>query len=102
MKLFRIKMKERELFILIAVIGVSIGLSASYLVQGDSSNCKNIEKQIKEQQKFNGSLTCYPPGVLDVNISDKVEERANLDCVCRKVNNGNVHLFPILSTSNLG
>lgn len=93
-------MKQRDFFIIIALIGLSIGFSASYLTQEDPSQCKDIEQQIKAEQKFNGSLSCYPPGVIDVNISDQVEESATLDCVCRKVNNGNIQLFPILSTTD--
>lgn len=94
-------MKRTEFLAIIAVLGLSIGLSASYIVQDQSSSkCKKIEQQIKERQRFNGSLTCYPPGVLEVNISDRVEDKANLDCVCRKINDGNIQLFPILSTEN--
>jgi len=93
-------MKQRDIFILIALAGVAIGLAGSYLNYSQSTQCEEIEQQIKQQQKFNGSLACYPPGVLDVNVSDQVEERAKLDCVCRKVNNGNVQLFPIMSTED--
>lgn len=94
-----IKLESRQFFVLAAIFGLSIGLTASYMMEYKStSKCKKIEDQIRAQQKFNGSLTCYPPGVIEVNISDQVEEQANLDCVCRKVNNGDVHLFPILST----
>lgn len=93
-------MKQRDIFILIVLAGMVIGLSASYLNYSQSTQCGEIEQQIKQQQKFNGSLACYPPGVLEVNISDQVEEKAKLDCVCRKVNNGNVQLFPIMSTED--
>ena len=37
-------------------------------------------------------------GVVEVNISDQLEDKAELQCVCRKINNGNIQLFPILST----
>lgn len=96
-------MNRRNLLIVVAVAVLAAGVAVSYLNYSSSqvpTKCEKIEKQAKEQQQFNGTLACYPPGVIDVNISDEVEERANLDCVCKKTYNGSVQLFPILSTGN--
>lgn len=95
-------MKRRNVLILVATVVMAVGVAVSYLNYSSQTptKCEEIEQQAKEQQQFNGSLTCYPPGVVDVNISEEVEERANLDCVCRKEYKGNVQLFPILSTGN--
>ncbi len=94
-------MNRKEVIILIALVGLGIGVVASYLnYDSQPTKCEQIEQQAKEQQQFNGTLTCYPPGVIDVNISEDVEERAELDCVCRKEFNGSVQIFPILSTGN--
>lgn len=96
-------MNRRNLLILIAIVGMSIGIIASYFDSSSESiptKCEEIEQQAKQKQSFNGTLTCYPPGVIDVNISEQVGEKTNLDCVCKKENNGNVQIFPILSTGN--
>jgi len=94
-------MNRIEIIILIALLGIGIGVAASYLnYDSQPTKCEEIEQQAKEQQQFNGTLACYPPGVIDVNISEDVEERAELDCVCRKEYNGSVQIFPILSTDN--
>lgn len=96
-------MNRRNLLILIAIVGMSVGFIASYFDYSSESiptKCEEIEQKAKQQQSFNGSLTCHPPGAIDVNISEQVEEKANLDCVCRKEYNGTVQIFPILSTGN--
>lgn len=93
-------MKRRDIILLIAALGLAIGVAVSYLnYDSQPTKCEEIEQQVKEQQQFNGTLACYPPGVIEVNISEEVEERAELDCVCRKEYNGTVQLFPILSTT---
>lgn len=95
-------MNRRNLLILIAIAGISIGIAVSYLNYSSQppTKCEEIEQKAKQQQSFNGTLTCYPPGVIDVNISEQVGEKTDLDCVCKKENNGNVQIFPILSTGN--
>lgn len=95
-------MNRRNILILIAAVGLATGVAVSYLNYSSHTptKCEEIEKQAKEQQQFNGTLTCYPPGVIDVNISEKVKESADLDCVCKKTYNGSVQIFPILSTGN--
>lgn len=96
-------MNRRNIIILVAVVGLSIGIVASYLDYSSESiptKCEEIEQQAKERQSFNGTLTCYPPGVVDVNVSGQIGDKTNLDCVCKKENNGNVQYFPILSTGD--
>lgn len=96
-------MNRRNVLIIIAAVGLAIGVAVSYLNYPSSqtpTKCEQIEQQAKAQQSFNGTLTCYPPGVIDVNVSEQVEDRANLDCVCKKEYNGSVQIFPILSTGN--
>lgn len=91
-------MDRKRVFVITVIFGAILGFSSAYLNFSQPNQCDSIEQQIKQNQKFNGSLACYPPGVLEVNISDQLEEKAELQCVCRKINNGNIQLFPILST----
>lgn len=94
-------MNRKNVLILATALIIAAGVAVSYLdYSSQPTKCEEIEQQVKEQQQFNGTLACYPPGVIDVNISEEVEERAELDCVCRKTYNGTVQLFPILSTSS--
>jgi hypothetical protein len=55
-----------------------MGVSASAMMQQDSSYCSSIEEDIRQNRSFNGSVACYPPGVLDANVSDRVEENTEL------------------------
>lgn len=79
-----------SVFLLAIVTGVII---SDFLKQ--DTYCKDIEEQISSQQNFTGTVACYPPGVIEVNLSESVENETQLRCVCRKVNDGVVELFPI-------
>lgn len=81
-----------------AVAGLTIGLIGSFAIadSSGSSYCDSIQQQIKANQSFNGSAACYPPGVIDVNISDKVDENTDLRCVCRIIDSsGNTQILPV-------
>lgn len=81
-----------------AIVGLTIGLIGSFAVNdsSDSSYCNSIQQQIKANQSFNGSAACYPPGVIDVNVSDKVDENTDLRCVCRIIDSsGNIQILPV-------
>lgn len=83
-------------FVLMAAAGLMTGVLASDMTESkDSSECEELEEEIKSSQSFEGSLACYPPGVIDTNISEGIENRTELKCVCRKINNGNTQIFPI-------
>lgn len=82
--------------LIVAALGLISGLGIASLVQSpESSYCKSMEQKLVKNQNFTGSLSCYPPGVIDVNLSDKVENNTRLRCVCRNRINEKVHLFPI-------
>lgn len=92
-------MKQEELLLTLVALGLVIGLTASYILESSSGECSRIEDNIRQGQNFTGTIACYPPGVVDVNISEEIQNQTDLKCVCRKVNDGNVQLFPITSTS---
>lgn len=89
-------MNRNRILILATVFVLAIisGITVSNFMNSDTY-CQNIEDQIRSQQNFTGSVACYPPGVVDVNLSDEVRNETELRCVCRKVNDGVVELFPI-------
>jgi hypothetical protein len=88
-------MKDNYLYLAVGVLGLLMGVSASAMMQQDSSYCSSIEEDIRQNRSFNGSVACYPPGVLDANVSDRVEENTELRCVCRIIDRTGIRLFPI-------
>ena len=88
-------MNKNIVFILIGVIGLIIGLFLSGTGQQGGAYCDSIEQQIQQNRSFNGSAACYPPGVLDVNVSDRIEENANIRCVCRIIDRSGTRIFPV-------
>ena len=81
---------DAKLFIaLMAIAGLAVGLAGYGVTQnGGNSYCLNLEKQIQQNQSFNGSIACRPPGVFGVNMSRDLENRTALKCVCRKSYDG--------------
>lgn len=96
--------RKITVLLLIAVVGLSMGFAASNSLekdkaQKDQSYCDEIESQVAEKRNFSGAIACFQPGVVDVNLSEEVEENSELKCVCRHSYKGIVQLIPI-SISN--
>lgn len=90
---------NREYIVILGalVVGLSVGFAAVLLLPpGEKTGeCGKIEKGINQNKSFNGSVACYPPGVLKVNLSEKVEENTEVQCVCRRSLNGEEQFFTI-------
>lgn len=87
---------RNKLFAAAGIAGIILGaLLAGAVQQNDTTYCQQIEQDIRENRSFNGSIGCYPPGVLDANVSDRVEENADLKCVCRIIDRTGIRLFPV-------
>lgn len=96
-------MKKIAVLLLIGLVGAAAGFALIQLAdrdtgRGQTKYCKNVEEGIRQNQTFNGTISCYPPGVFEVNLSDKVEENTELRCVCRKSYRGKESFFAITST----
>ena len=90
---------DRKLFLIGAVIlGLFLGFSASYLVDSSPGECEKVQDEIRAGQNFTGTVSCYPPGAIEADIPDRVENQTELKCVCRKINDNHIQLFPILET----
>jgi hypothetical protein len=76
------------------VVGVLLSVQSTP-VDSVSGECEALEQEIRANQSFNGSLQCYPPGVIDVNLSEEIDERTELQCVCRNVYRGEERVFPV-------
>ncbi len=92
-------MKETYFLAAMAAAGLLVGFMAFSLTgPSDGAYCDRIEQDIRANQTFNGSIACYPPGVLNVNLSDKIEENTELKCVCRKSFQDQIQYLPITVT----
>lgn len=87
-----------KLFSVLAVAGFASGLMLSGL-SGGESYCSGVEKEVETNSSFNGSISCYPPGVVEVNQSEKIEEGSDVRCVCIK-SWGQRHSISIVRFSN--
>lgn len=98
-------MKDEYFLVIMAVAGLVIGLGAVQLVQNNSAQdqrnyCADVGDELERNGSFNGSVNCYPPGVLNVdgNVSGGVENNTNLQCVCRNSYEGREQIFSIRKT----
>ena len=86
-------MKKHALIFLMAGI---LGL-ASGMVYADNSEqptyCEQVEQQVTDRGKLNGTLACVDPANTDLNISE--EAQADLKCSCMIVNGGNIQFVNI-------
>lgn len=78
----------------LAITGFLVGVAVAGAVKTESY-CQQLEKQLKQEKKFRGSLSCQEPGETDFNVSEQVENRSKLKCVCRNRYNGVEKIFPI-------
>ncbi|MBC5793093.1 MAG: hypothetical protein H8Z69_03575 [Nanohaloarchaea archaeon] len=90
-------MERSRLVVAVGSVGLLFGLLISVLLVPGSnvSNCQEIENTIQQNQSFNGSIACYPPGSIEVDLSERVENATELECVCRKIEDGNIQILPI-------
>lgn len=88
-------MERKNLLIALAVtIGLSLGYAASFSLDTEGK-CEKMEQTIKQQSNVSGAYACFESGVIEVNLSERVEENAELECVCRRSINGTVFLESI-------
>jgi hypothetical protein len=83
---------------LLALIGLIAGLSFGAAISASTKTtdkCEKTEQAIREESNISGALACFQPGTIDVNLTEKVEQGAELECVCRRSLNGNVQLWAI-------
>lgn len=92
---------DRNVFLALMVIsGFLIGLASFHVTQsGDQGRyCDRIADNIRSNQSFNGTISCYPPNGFSINESGEVENQTDLQCICRRGFNGNEQIFTIRKT----
>ena len=81
----------------LAITGFLVGIAVAGAVKTESY-CQQLESQLEQEKEFKGSLSCQSPGEADFNVSEQVENRSKLKCVCRSRYNGVEKIFPIRIT----
>lgn len=100
-------MKDAHFLALMAIVGLAAGIAAFQLIPrspNGAAYCDQVEQDIRSNQSFNGTVACYPPGVLnvDLNESGDVANKTELKCVCRRSFNGKEQIFAIRKAVNHG
>jgi hypothetical protein len=81
-------MKRQAAIAAIALVtGVVAGGVLAYSMNQEKADarsyCEVVEQGIEENMS-DGFISCYPPGVLNVSLSEDVEDKSEVECVCRK------------------
>ncbi|MFB6241467.1 MAG: hypothetical protein ABEJ36_01530 [Candidatus Nanosalina sp.] len=83
-------------------LGILLGGNLAHVTHVDEEKSRNFCSRVEsgiEANMTEGFVNCYPPGVLSVNLTETVEEKSDLKCVCRKKVDGVVETIS-LSVSN--
>ena len=96
------KVKKTATVLLVAVLGLSLGFTVSQGMESPQQGetyCNSIESKVVEERNISGTLACFEPDLVQVNLSEKVENNSELRCVCRQEYRGLEQIIPI-SVSN--
>ncbi|WP_414837995.1 hypothetical protein ACK3SF_01185 [Candidatus Nanosalina sp. VS9-1] len=90
--------KKTAFAAIVFILGLSAGLTFSYMSHEDERQarnyCMDVEQGLQDQMD-QGFVNCMLPGKLQANLSEEVEERSNLRCVCRRKIGENVEVIQI-------
>lgn len=91
---------KNNVLLLLGALGLVTGMAVSSIAGEDRGTyCQDIQNEIKENQSFQGSVACYPPGAINVNLSQKVEDNSELKCVCRMIDDSDTGIFPVVRSN---
>ena len=88
----------RKFITVTAILGFLIGGIAAYLSTEDERECQAMEDEIREGQTFDGTVSCYPPGAVEVDLSEELEDRTDLKCVCQIIQDERTRTLPIVTS----
>lgn len=90
---------RKEIMITVLIAGLVVGgVSAKLLTdeaEKEAGYCKSLEVNIQQNQSFNGTVDCFTPDQIETDLPERVNESADLKCVCRKSYQGNVRWMNI-------
>lgn len=97
-------MKRKYLVLLTTVfaVGLASGLAVSQSFSQEEKEARNYCMEIEDGIQDNmdqGFVNCVTPDVIEPDVDERVENRSEVRCVCRKQINGLVETLQI-TTSN--
>ena len=85
---------RKEIIIAALIAGLLVGGASAKLLANETEKeagyCASLETTIQQNQSFNGTVDCFTPDQIETDLPDKINESAELRCVCRKSYQGNV------------
>ena len=91
-------MRTETFFVLMAVLGISMGFAGYYLVGSPDGNeasyCEGIEKEVRDNRSIPGPVSCFAPEDFEQeNIS--IGNATELECLCQYSINGEERVFAV-------
>ncbi|QKQ98578.1 hypothetical protein GKQ38_03570 [Candidatus Nanohaloarchaea archaeon] len=91
---------EKFMLITALIAGIVAGGLSAELISGNSQEmkagyCDTLETNIMQNKSFKGTVDCFTPEQVETDLPEKVNESAELKCVCRKSYNGSVRWWNI-------
>lgn len=82
------------------ILGFGLGLLIPVLAdepvpQVQQTYCEGVEQDIKNNRSFEGTVDCFEPSEVEAELPERVNQSAELRCVCRKSVNGSVQWLNI-------
>lgn len=93
-------LKDLTDFRILLLVSIALGLVSGLLVfsllqdEAEDSFCKGLEEQVRENQSFNGTVACFEPSESGFDLPEEIRDRADIRCVCRLVQNGEIRYIP--------
>ncbi|MFB6158415.1 MAG: hypothetical protein ABEJ95_02005 [Candidatus Nanohalobium sp.] len=84
----------------VSLIGLIAGVMAAQSLPDRATKCAETEAAIENNSSIRGAVACFPPGVIGVNRTEKVEEKSELECVCRRSWKGNIQIWAVSRTNS--
>lgn len=85
---------RKEIMITALIAGLVVGGASAKLLTNETEKeagyCEGLEANIQQNQSFDGTVDCFTPDQIETDLPEKVNESAELRCVCRKSYQGNV------------
>lgn len=90
---------KKEIMIAALIAGLVVGGASAKLLENDTEQkagyCESLEQNIQQNQSFEGTVDCFTPDQIETDLPDRVNQSADLKCVCRKSYQGNVRWMNI-------
>jgi len=84
---------KNSVIIIAGLIGLLSGLAAADYNESQTTYCEEIEQQVKDRNRLNGTLACVDPSTTDMDLGS--EAQSQLKCSCMILQNGTIQFINI-------